>query len=79
MCSSSCSLVLPFAAQDTTAGALARTLLLLANHPEAQTRLRAEIRAAKEEFGEELGYDRLHGLPWLDAVCRETLRVCVVL
>ncbi|KAH7101181.1 cytochrome P450 [Auriculariales sp. MPI-PUGE-AT-0066] len=67
--------ILVLTAQDTTAGALARTLLLLAHHPDAQARLRAEIRAAKEEHCDELGYDQLLALPWLDAICRETLRV----
>lgn len=67
--------ILVLTAQDTTSGALARTLLLLAHHPEEQDRLREEIRLAKEEHGEELGYDALLNLPWLDAICRETLRV----
>ncbi|KIJ60897.1 hypothetical protein HYDPIDRAFT_42968 [Hydnomerulius pinastri MD-312] len=65
---------LVFAAMDTTSGALSRTLLLLANHPEAQERLREEYKQAKAEKGE-LDYDDIVGLPYLDAVCRETLRL----
>lgn len=67
--------ILVLTAQDTTSGALARTLSLLAHHTDAQERLRQEIYGAKEEHGEELAYDALLNLPWLDAICRETLRV----
>ena len=62
---------------DTTSGALARTLSILATHQDAQDRLRREIVEAKKLHGE-LGYDELVSLPYLDAVCRETLRLCVV-
>ncbi|KIJ60898.1 hypothetical protein HYDPIDRAFT_138406 [Hydnomerulius pinastri MD-312] len=65
---------LVFAAMDTTSGALSRTLLLLASHPEAQERLREEYKQAKAEKGE-LDYDDIVSLPYLDAVCRETLRL----
>ena len=67
-----------FAAMDTTSNALSRTLHLLTLHPEVQQRLREEIRQAKEEAGgeiENISYDVLVALPFLDAVCRETLRV----
>ncbi|KAF4597348.1 cytochrome P450-dit2 [Pleurotus pulmonarius] len=66
---------LTFAAVDTTSGALARTLHLLSEHPEVQAKVRAEIRTAKEKFGGDLPYDELVSLPYLDAVCRETLRL----
>ena len=59
---------------DTTSSALSRTSHLLASHPEVQDRLRAEIRAAIEEHGR-LSYNELEALPYLDAVCRETLRL----
>lgn len=63
-----------FAAMDTTSNAMARTLQLLATHPDVQTKLRREIIDAKT--GERpLDYDQLHNLPYLDAVCRETLRL----
>ncbi|KAL1706742.1 cytochrome P450 [Schizophyllum commune] len=65
---------LVFAAMDTTSSALSRTSHLLATHPEVQDRLRAEIRAAMEEHGK-LSYNELEALPYLDAVCRETLRL----
>ncbi|TFK18274.1 cytochrome P450 [Coprinopsis marcescibilis] len=65
---------LTFAATDTTSTALSRTLLLLSESPEVQEKLREEIIDAKTEQGELL-YDELHQLPYLDAVCRETLRL----
>ena len=65
-----------FAAMDTTSSALARIMYMLATNPEAQDRLRAEVRAAKEQYGT-LSYDELEAMPFLDAVCRETLRLCV--
>ncbi|KAF9235019.1 cytochrome P450 [Melanogaster broomeanus] len=65
---------LVFAAMETTSGALARTFLSLAQHPEAQDRLREELKQAKADKGD-LSYDDLVSLPYLDAVCRETLRL----
>lgn len=65
---------LVFAATHTTAGALCRTLLTLAHHQDAQDRLCEEIQQAMAELGE-LDYDALANLPYLDAVCRETLRL----
>ncbi|RPD54893.1 cytochrome P450 [Lentinus tigrinus ALCF2SS1-7] len=62
-----------FAAMDTTSNALSMTLFLLAQHPEVQEKLRQEILEASN--GEDLGYDTLVSLPYLDAVCRETLRL----
>jgi cytochrome P450 len=59
---------------DTTSGALCRFLWLLAKHQDVQDRLRKEIKEAREQYGE-LNYDQLMGLPYLDAVCRETLRL----
>ncbi|KAI1794332.1 cytochrome P450 [Ganoderma leucocontextum] len=64
------------AAMDTTSNALSLTLDLLAKHPEAQARLRQEILDAQNDNGgNDLGYDDLVSLPYLDAVCRETLRL----
>ncbi|OSX63054.1 hypothetical protein POSPLADRAFT_1056401 [Postia placenta MAD-698-R-SB12] len=63
-----------FAAMDTTSGALAHTLQLLSERPDVQDKLRAEILEA--QGGEqEIPYDTLVDLPYLDAVCRETLRL----
>ncbi|PPR04155.1 hypothetical protein CVT24_010715 [Panaeolus cyanescens] len=64
-----------FAGMDTTANALGRALWALANHPSAQKRIRAEIRQALQEAGGDIPYDTLMALPYLDAICRETLRL----
>jgi hypothetical protein len=65
-----------FAAMDTTTNALSRSLQLLATHPEVQEKLRQEILTALEENGgQDLSYDEMVSLPFLDAVCRETLRL----
>jgi cytochrome P450 len=61
---------------DTTSSALSRILSLLADHQDVQDKLRAELIEAKKIIGgKELEYDQLVGLPYLDAICRETLRV----
>ncbi|KAH9853037.1 cytochrome P450 [Lenzites betulinus] len=64
------------AGMDTAANTLARILLLLAENPDVQERLRAEIVTAVEAegHGDTLDYDPLMALPYLDAVCRETFR-----
>ena len=58
---------------DTTSGALARVLHLLSTHADVQSKLRQEIVNARSRGN--LDYDELVGLPYLDAVCRETLRL----
>lgn len=58
---------------DTTSSAMSRALYLLAQHPEVQEKVRKEILEA--HAGESLAYDELNQLPYLDAVCRETLRL----
>lgn len=63
------------AATDTTSGALSQILDILAKHPDAQERLREEILQASN--GEDISYDQLIELPYMDAVCRETLRLYV--
>ena len=65
-----------FAAMDTTSNALAMTLSLLAEHPEVQQKLSEEILEASKS--QDLDYDALVSLPYLDAVCRETLRLYVL-
>ena len=62
-----------FAAMDTTSNALSITLSLLCEYQDVQEKLRAEILEASG--GEDLDYDALVALPYLDAVCRETLRL----
>ena len=64
-----------FAGMDTTSNALSRILHLLCQHQDVQDKLRVEIRAAVEQYGLEIPYDELSALPYLDAVCRETLRL----
>ncbi|PIL33317.1 cytochrome P450 [Ganoderma sinense ZZ0214-1] len=61
------------AGMDTTSNATARLLHLLSLHPDIQKKLRDEILEA--QAGEEVSYDRLNELPYLDSVCRETLRL----
>ncbi|KAE9401990.1 cytochrome P450 [Gymnopus androsaceus JB14] len=57
-----------FAAMDTTS--------LLTLHPDVQDKMRQEIsQARREREGEKLSYDELVSLPYLDAVCRETMRL----
>lgn len=65
------------AGMDTTANSLARILQLLAEHPDVQEKLREEIIRAVETDGTdgEIDFDKLMELPFMDAICRETLRV----
>lgn len=67
---------------DTTSNALSRIIHVLAENQDAQERLREEILSARKNSGSadgdegmDLDYDTLDGLPYLDAVCRETLRL----
>ncbi|CAE6473578.1 unnamed protein product [Rhizoctonia solani] len=64
-----------FAGHDTTSDGLARTLHLLAQHPDVQAQLRAEVMEAHGIYGKDLDYDQLNALKYLDAVCRESLRL----
>ena len=54
-----------------------RILHLLAQNPDVQEKLRAELTEARGGPGNmgDIDYDNLVKLPYLDAVCRETLRV----
>lgn len=60
---------------DTTSTALARTFFLLAMNPQVQDTLREELVNARRQTEGDLDYDTLNELPYLEAVCRETLRV----
>ena len=60
---------------DTTSSALCRILWLLAQHPEVQETMREELRVAREAADGDIPYDELVALPFLDALCRETLRL----
>ncbi|KAF8072008.1 cytochrome P450 [Lyophyllum atratum] len=63
-----------FAGTDTTSNAFARILHLLSTYPDAQERLRKEIIEARDTHGD-VPYDALVALPFMDAVCRETMRL----
>jgi cytochrome P450 len=64
---------LTFAAFDTTSSAISRIIHLLSRNLDAQDKLRAEITDAFHNG--DLAHDDLVNLPYLDAVCRETMRV----
>ncbi|KAF8600975.1 cytochrome P450 [Ceratobasidium sp. AG-I] len=59
------------AGHETTSGALARVLHLLSMDQITQDRLRTELQAAPHN----LDYNELHSLEYLDAICREVLRL----
>jgi len=59
---------------ETTSNALCRILHLLARHQDVQDKLRREVTEAYAQRGN-LKYDELFALPYLDAVCKETLRL----
>ena len=63
-----------FAGHDTTTSSLSRILYILSMRQDIQTKVREEVTAARREYGD-LDYDTLVSLPYLDAVCRETLRL----
>ena len=69
-----------FAGSDTTSLAVTWSLLLLAKHPPIQDRLRAELRGLPrpDNLGDEAvlaHYQELSAAPFLDKVCRESLRI----
>ncbi|KDN42044.1 hypothetical protein RSAG8_07089, partial [Rhizoctonia solani AG-8 WAC10335] len=66
---------LTFAGHDTSSSALSRTISLLAEHQGVQDKLRDEIRQAYHLHGKNLDYDQLNSLSYLDAACRESLRL----
>ena len=63
-----------FAGHDTSTAAISRIVHQLTLCPEVQDKLRAEIVDARAQGGD-LDYDTLMGLPYIDAVVRESLRV----
>lgn len=68
---------LVLAAMDTTSNALARIFSLLSEHPDVQEKLREELVQARDDGSgklRDLNYDEVMELPYLDAVCRESLR-----
>jgi len=65
---------LTFAAMDNTSSMLAHFLYFLSTHQDVQRKLRQEIVDARRHH-EDLEYNELFALPYLDAICRETLRL----
>ncbi|KAF8206528.1 cytochrome P450 [Mycena galopus ATCC 62051] len=63
--------------RNSTSSALSRTLHVLAERPDAQEKLRQEIRLAQRE-GTDITYDQLNSMEYLDAICRETLRLLLL-
>jgi cytochrome P450 len=60
-----------FAATDTTSSSMNRLWHLIAQYPDVQEKLRAEILSEPET----MHHDTLVALPYLDAVVREVLRL----
>ncbi|KAJ3970683.1 cytochrome P450 [Lentinula raphanica] len=70
------SATLIFGAMDTTSSAMARIIHLLSEHSDVQAKLRQELIEAKgSKGGQDFSYEELMALPYLDAICRETLRL----
>ncbi|KAI9432668.1 cytochrome P450 [Lactarius indigo] len=67
-------MMLTLTATASTSATLSRVLDLLSLQPDVQDKLREELREACRE-NEELTHDHLVSLPFLEAVCRETLRL----
>lgn len=63
------------AGHETTSTALTWALWTLAHHPEAQTRLRTEIRDHWIESDEDISFEELHKLEYLDRVTTEIMRL----
>ena len=68
------SSTLLFAATDTTSHVMAQVLEMLARDPELQAQVRRELIDARDG-GDNIPYDTLMSLPYLDAICKETLRM----
>ncbi|KAK7677643.1 hypothetical protein QCA50_019334 [Cerrena zonata] len=67
--------LLVMAGTDTTSNSLVQLMQLLSQYPKVQESLRAEIKQAQEQHGDDIPYDVLVSLPYMDAICRETLRL----
>lgn len=62
------------AGHETTASAMSWAVYLLCKHPDTQTKLRAEVREKLDLKGEISSTD-IDGLPYLNAVLNETMRL----
>ena len=67
--------LLMLAGTDTTSMGLSQIMELLAQNLGMLEKLRAEIKEAQQRHGDNIPYDILVDLPYLDAVCRESLRL----
>ncbi|TFK49746.1 cytochrome P450 [Heliocybe sulcata] len=63
------------AGHDTTASTLTWLLWMLANNVDVQTKLRSELRAAQAQSGSDLTLEDIEGIPYLQAVVKEALRL----
>lgn len=67
--------ILFFAGLETSSTIMAVCSVFLATHPDVQERLHLEIQDAIDDHGsQDLPYERIHSLPYLDMVVNETLR-----
>ncbi|TRY80616.1 hypothetical protein TCAL_13243 [Tigriopus californicus] len=67
--------ILFFAGLETSSTIMSVCSVFLATHPDVQERLYREIQDAIDEHGvQEMPYDRIQTLPFLDMVINETLR-----
>ncbi|KAG5975612.1 hypothetical protein E4U55_007617 [Claviceps digitariae] len=62
------------AGHDSTAAALTWTIYMLAQNPQAQARLRAEVREKIPSITTEITSTQVDGMAYLNAVCSESLR-----
>lgn len=71
------TLTMMAAGHETTSSALSWCAYLLSKHPDMQTKVRDEIREAlpSPDSGTAITADMIDKLPWLNAVCLETVRL----
>jgi cytochrome P450 len=70
------AVIILIAGYDTTGTTLAFAAYQLAKHPEIQERLREEVEeVCGEDMNEDISYDDLHKMTYLDQIISETLRV----
>lgn len=63
------------AGHETTASALTWTTYMLCQHKDIQLKLREEIRNTIESSNTQITHDVLEGMPYLNGVCEEILRL----
>jgi cytochrome P450 len=68
-------LTLLLAGEDTTANTIAWIMHLMAEHPEVQARLQAEVDAVPGEASTSLDYETTEALPYVEAVAHEAMRL----